>query len=268
MVDAVPSSLVPLDMLAKCPVCEAPGCARLLSPAQTVRGARGARACSPACLARTHREHRRARRPAEIDQAIQVLQQLRAGTAPEEAASARSLAGVEGARGQGRSRRPRHPLQGVLGDRPRLRAVHGLRLGDRVHPEARTVRPSDGAHIDASHRLAFAHAVASDRLVARRLVECLHQRQQRGNRVPQRRSLRLLLSHGLRRRGLRLHEFLDARAQSSPACDFNGSCMNCLGGAAGIICNCSDAGPPSTDGGAQWQCTGTEQACTGGTFHG
>src|SRR5580658_3071548 len=57
-------------------------------------------------------------------------------------------------------------------------------------------------------------------------------------------------------------------AQSSPACDFNGSCMNCLGGAAGIICNCSDAGPPSTDGGAQWQCTGTEQACTGGTFHG
>jgi hypothetical protein len=211
MVDAVPSSLVPLDMPAKCPVCEAPGCARLLSPAQTVRGARGARACSPACLARAHREHRRARRPAEIDQAIQVLQQLRAGTAPEEAASARSLAGVEGARGQGRSRRPRHPLQGVLGDRPRLRAVHGLRLGDRVHPEARTVRPSDGAHIDASHRLAFAHAVASDRLVARRLFECLHQRQQRGNRVPERRSLRLLLSHELRRRGMHLHEFLDAR---------------------------------------------------------
>src|SRR5580704_11898435 len=29
---------------------------------------------------------------------------------------------------------------------------------------------------------------------------------------------------------------------SWPACDFAGACMNCLGGAAGIICNCSDAG--------------------------
>ncbi len=61
-------------------------------------------------------------------------------------------------------------------------------------------------------------------------------------------------------------------AQSSPAwpaCDFAGPCMNCLGGAAGIICNCTDAGLPSTDaGGAQWQCIPTEQACTGGTFHG
>jgi hypothetical protein len=57
-------------------------------------------------------------------------------------------------------------------------------------------------------------------------------------------------------------------AQSELACEFSGPCMNCLGGAAGIICNCSDAGAPSTDGGAKWQCMGTEQACTGGTFHG
>jgi len=41
------------------------------------------------------------------------------------------------------------------------------------------------------------------------------------------------------------------------------SCMNCLGGEAGIICTCAG----SDDGGAQWLCTPTEEACTGGTFH-
>jgi hypothetical protein len=57
--------------------------------------------------------------------------------------------------------------------------------------------------------------------------------------------------------------------QSEGACQSAGSCMNCLGGAAGIICGCSDAGLQGTDGGgAQWQCIPTEQACTGGTFHG
>jgi hypothetical protein len=57
---------------------------------------------------------------------------------------------------------------------------------------------------------------------------------------------------------------------SSPAaCDHAGSCMNCLGGASGIICNCSDAGVPGGDGGSSyWQCIPTEEACTGGTFHG
>jgi hypothetical protein len=56
--------------------------------------------------------------------------------------------------------------------------------------------------------------------------------------------------------------------QSAPACEFAGPCMNCLGGAAGVICNCSDAGLQSTDGGGgRWRCLGTEQACTGGSFH-
>jgi hypothetical protein len=55
-------------------------------------------------------------------------------------------------------------------------------------------------------------------------------------------------------------------AQSAPACEFAGPCMNCLQGVAGIICNCSDAGLQGADGGAHWLCIGTEQACTGGTF--
>jgi hypothetical protein len=52
------------------------------------------------------------------------------------------------------------------------------------------------------------------------------------------------------------------------ACDQAGSCMNC-GGTAGVICTCLDAGVVGADGGGSyWQCLGTEQACTGGTFHG
>jgi hypothetical protein len=52
-------------------------------------------------------------------------------------------------------------------------------------------------------------------------------------------------------------------------CKSSGSCMNCLGGAAGIICNCTDAGPAQTDaGGLHWVCIPTEQGCRGGTFHG
>jgi hypothetical protein len=51
------------------------------------------------------------------------------------------------------------------------------------------------------------------------------------------------------------------------ACDHADSCMNC--GGAGVICNCLDAGVVGADGGGSyWQCLGTEQACTGGTFHG
>jgi hypothetical protein len=54
-----------------------------------------------------------------------------------------------------------------------------------------------------------------------------------------------------------------------PSCTVGGACMNCLGGASGIICTCTDAGLPGPDvGGAQWQCIPTEEACTGGTFHG
>jgi hypothetical protein len=45
--------------------------------------------------------------------------------------------------------------------------------------------------------------------------------------------------------------------------------MNCIGGAAGILCNCTDAGVSGADGGGSYrQCLGTEQSCTGGTFHG
>lgn len=57
------------------PVCEAPGCGRVVTPAQV---ARGAKACSAACRARAHREHKRARRLAEIDAAVRTLLDLRA----------------------------------------------------------------------------------------------------------------------------------------------------------------------------------------------
>ena len=56
--------------------------------------------------------------------------------------------------------------------------------------------------------------------------------------------------------------------ESDPSCHSSGSCMNCLGGVAGIECRCSDAGPWGTDGGAGWECIGTGQQCSGGTFHG
>src|ERR1019366_1321449 len=60
------------------------------------------------------------------------------------------------------------------------------------------------------------------------------------------------------------------QADLPPSCAFAGSCMNCLGSASGIICACTDAGvfQGSDGGGAYWQCIPTEQACTGGTFHG
>ncbi|MGH7438007.1 MAG: hypothetical protein ACRENE_20185 [Polyangiaceae bacterium] len=48
------------------------------------------------------------------------------------------------------------------------------------------------------------------------------------------------------------------------ACDRAPSCMNCIGGVAGVMCSCIASG----DGGSYWQCLGTEQSCTGGTFHG
>jgi hypothetical protein len=41
-----------------------------------------------------------------------------------------------------------------------------------------------------------------------------------------------------------------------------------MSGVAGIECHCTDAGVQGADGGAQWQCLGTEEACTGGTWHG
>jgi hypothetical protein len=45
------------------------------------------------------------------------------------------------------------------------------------------------------------------------------------------------------------------------------SCMNC-DGVSGTMCRCGDAGVPNADGGLEWQCIGTGEACTGGTFHG
>jgi hypothetical protein len=57
------------------PLCEAPGCGRVLTPAQV---ARDAKACSAPCRARAHREGKRARRLAEIDAAVKALLDLRA----------------------------------------------------------------------------------------------------------------------------------------------------------------------------------------------
>jgi hypothetical protein len=56
------------------PLCEAPGCGRVLTPTQV---ARSAKACSAPCPARAHREHKKARRLAEIDAAVKTLLDLR-----------------------------------------------------------------------------------------------------------------------------------------------------------------------------------------------
>ena len=56
--------------------------------------------------------------------------------------------------------------------------------------------------------------------------------------------------------------------QADTSCHSSGSYMNCLGGVAGIECSCSDAGLWGADGGAGWDCIGTGQQCSGGTFSG
>ncbi len=58
------------------------------------------------------------------------------------------------------------------------------------------------------------------------------------------------------------------QSEEGMACTPSGtSCMNCIGGAAGVLCSCLEIGLPDS-GGAVWQCIGTGQGCTGGTFHG
>jgi hypothetical protein len=52
------------------------------------------------------------------------------------------------------------------------------------------------------------------------------------------------------------------------SCVSGESCMNCIGGVAGIECSCSDFGPGAADGGLHWLCIGTGEQCTGGTWHG
>ena len=70
-----PLSLDPTPLPTDAPLCEAPGCDRVLTPAQI---ARGAKACGAPCRARAHRERKRARRLAEIDTAVRTLLDLRA----------------------------------------------------------------------------------------------------------------------------------------------------------------------------------------------
>jgi hypothetical protein len=59
--------------------------------------------------------------------------------------------------------------------------------------------------------------------------------------------------------------YCPANASESLPCAYSGNCMGCYQ-SAGFECTCSDAGVPGGEAGGQWLCTGTEYACTGGTF--